>query len=177
MNLKLVRTPGIFLVGFMGSGKSTVGRLLADWLGWSFADLDADIEAEQKIPIAAIFDRYGKEHFRKLETEAIRKRTRMVRRGQPQVVALGGGAFTRPENLELLEGHGVTVWLDCPLEMARRRVLREGADRPLARDPRKFGELYEARRPGYARADYRIEAASDDPGPVVEAIRALPIFQ
>jgi shikimate kinase len=177
MNLKLVRTPGIFLVGFMGSGKSTVGKLLADWLGWSFADLDADIEAEQKIPIAAIFDQYGEEHFRKLETEAIRRRTRMVRSGQPLVVALGGGAFTRPENLELLEGHGVTVWLDCPLELARRRVVEAGSDRPLARDPRKFGELYEARRPEYARADYRIEAASDDSGPVVEAIRALPIFQ
>ena len=177
MNLKLVRTPGIFLVGFMGSGKSTVGKLLADWLGWSFADLDADIEAEQNLPIPAIFDQYGEEHFRKLETEAIRKWTRMVRSGRPLVLALGGGAFTRPENLELLEDHGVTVWLDCPLEMARRRVLAEGADRPLARDPRKFGELYEARRPGYARAEYRIEAASDDPHPVVEAIRALPIFQ
>lgn len=176
MILKLVRTPGIFLVGFMACGKSTVGKLLADRLGWSFVDLDEQIEAEQKISIAQIFDQYGEEHFRKLETEAIRKRARMVRSGRPMVVALGGGAFARPENLQLIADHGVTMWLDCSLEMARRRV-ESCSDRPLARDPEKFGELFEARRPSYARADYRIEVTSDDPAVVVEAICALPIFR
>jgi shikimate kinase len=176
MILKLVRTPGIFLVGFMGCGKTTVGKLLADRLGWSFVDLDAGIEAEQGISIAQIFDQFGEEHFRKLETEAIRKHARMVRSGRSMVVALGGGAFTRPENLQLLEDHGVTVWLDCPLELVQRRVAPEPV-RPLARDPRKFCELYDARRPSYARADYRIEVASDDPIPVVDAISALSIFK
>jgi shikimate kinase len=176
MILKLVRTPGIFLVGFMASGKTTVGKLLADRLGWSFVDLDEEIEAEQKTSIPQIFDQYGEEHFRKLETEAIRKRTRMVRSGRPMVVALGGGAFAWPGNLQLLQDHGVTVWLDCPLEMARRRV-EASSDRPLARDPKQFGELFEARRPYYARADYRIEVASDDPAVATEAICALPIFK
>jgi shikimate kinase len=176
MILKLVRTPGIFLVGFMGCGKTTVGKLLADRLGWSFVDLDVEIEAEQKISIPEIFDQYGEAHFRKLETEALRKRTRMVRAGRPMVVALGGGAFARPENLELLEDHGVTMWLDCSLEMVQRRV-ESSSDRPLARDPRKFCELYEARRPSYARADFRIEVTSDDPAVAVEAICALPIFK
>ena len=176
MILKLVRTPGIFLVGFMGCGKTTVGKLLADRLGWSFVDLDEEIEAEQKISISQIFDQYGEEHFRKLETEAIRKRTRMVRSGRPMVVALGGGAFARPENLQLLEDHGVTMWLDCRLEMVQRRV-ESSSDRPLARDPGKFDELFEARRPYYARADYHIEVTSDDPAVVVEAICALPIFK
>ena len=176
MILKLVRTPGIFLVGFMGCGKTTVGKLLADRLGWSFVDLDEETEAEQKISISRIFDQFGEEHFRKLETEAIRKRTRMVRSGRPMVVALGGGAFARPENLQLLEDHGVTMWLDCPLEMAQRRV-ESSSDRPLARDPQKFCELFEARQPSYARADYRIAVASDDPAVVVNAICALPIFR
>jgi shikimate kinase len=175
MILKLVRTPGIYLVGFMGSGKSTIGRILADRLGWDFVDLDAEIEAEQKTTIAAIFEDRGEEHFRQLETEAIRKRVHRVRAGQPMVIALGGGAFLRDENYDLLEDHGVTVWLDCPLELARQRT--EGAaHRPLARDPKKFADLYEARLPGYGRADYRVAVCSNDPLEAVAAIEALPIF-
>lgn len=176
MILKLVRTPGIYLVGFMGSGKTTVGRLLAGRLGWNFVDLDANIEAEQQASIAEVFEKCGEEHFRRLETEALRARTKMVRSGRPMVVALGGGAFARPENAGLIEGHGVSVWLDCPLEMARRRVENDSS-RPLARDPVKFGELFEARRASYARADCRIEVTSDDPEAVVEAICALRIFK
>lgn len=176
MILKLVRTPGIYLVGFMGSGKTTVGRILADRLGWDFIDLDGEIEAEQKIPIAEIFEQRGESHFRQLETEAIRKRVHKVRAGCPTVMALGGGAFLRDENHDLLEDHGVTVWLDCPLERARQRV--EGAThRPLARDPKILTALYEARRPGYGRASYRVEIHSDDPLEAVAAIEALPIFR
>jgi shikimate kinase len=175
MILKLVRTPGIYLVGFMGSGKTTVGRILADRMGWNFVDLDAEIEAEQKTVIAAIFDQCGEEHFRQIETQAIRQRVHQVRAGCPTVIALGGGAFLREENFDLLEDHGVTVWLDCPLEMARGRL--EGTThRPLARDFEAFAVLYEARRAGYARADYRIEIRSNDPLEAVAAIEALPIF-
>jgi shikimate kinase len=174
MILKLVRSPGIYLVGFMGSGKSTVGRLLADRLGWEFIDLDREIEAEQGTPIADMFDRHGEEHFRRIETEAIRKRVRRVRTGRPAVMALGGGAFMREANYEMLEENGVTVWLDCPLEVARRRV---DATRPLARDPERFAELYETRRAAYARADFRVETACDDPAPAVECICKLPIFK
>ncbi|MGA2434402.1 MAG: shikimate kinase, partial [Bryobacteraceae bacterium] len=122
MMLKLVRTPGIYLAGFMGSGKTMVGKLLADRLGWNFIDLDAVIEAEQGTSIASIFETRGEEHFRQLETEAIRKRMRTVRTGVPMVVALGGGAFLRPENFEMLRENGVTVWLDCPFETVRQRV-------------------------------------------------------
>jgi shikimate kinase len=175
MILKLVRTPGIYLVGFMGSGKTTVGRLLADRLGWDFVDLDEEIEADQHTSVPEIFDTLGEEHFRKLETEHIRLRVHKVRSGCPTVVALGGGAFARQENYELLSDHGVTVWLDCPLELARTRVKACGG-RPLARDPQKFAELYEARRASYQRADYRIEIVSDDVEAAVAAIEALPIF-
>ncbi|HEY1205165.1 MAG: shikimate kinase [Bryobacteraceae bacterium] len=176
MILKLVRTPGIYLVGFMGSGKTTVGRILADRLGWDFIDLDREIEAEQKTAIAEIFDQCGESHFRHLETEAIRKRVHRVRAGCPTVMALGGGAFLRDENYNLLEDHGVTVWLDCPLDLVRQRVESE-THRPLARDPKTFAALFEARRPGYGRADYRVEILSHDPLEAVAAIEALPIFR
>jgi shikimate kinase len=160
----------------MGSGKTTVGRALADRLGWSFVDLDNEIEAEQGMTIADIFDRLGEEHFRKLETDAIRKRARRVRGGHPVVMALGGGAFVRDVNVELLQDNGVTVWLDCPLDVARRRCECNNC-RPLARDPEKFAQLYESRRSSYTRADFRVEAASDDPEPAVDAICNLPIFK
>ena len=175
MILKLVRTPGIYLVGFMGSGKTTVGRLLADRLGWDFIDLDDEIEAEQHVSIPELFEKHGEEHFRAIETEAIRSRVHRVRSGCPTVIALGGGAFTRQENCDLLSDHGVTVWLDCPLETAQRRVAG-CTNRPLARDPQKFAELYHARRATYERADYRVEAACDDPEATADAIEALPIF-
>jgi len=175
MILKLARTPGIYLVGFMGSGKTTIGTLLADRLGWDFVDLDAEIEAGQKMCICEIFGRCGEERFRQLETEAIRRHLRAVRSGRPSVMALGGGAFVRPENRELLEDNGVTVWLDCPLDLARRRV-EGGEDRPLARDHEQFERLYEARRDCYARASFRVEISGDSAEAVVEDICALPIF-
>ncbi len=175
MIVKLARSPAIYLVGFMGSGKTTVGRRLADRLGWSFVDLDAEIEAEQGASIAEIFDRFGEERFRQLEAGAIRRRVRMAQSGCPMVVALGGGAFAQPCNFDLITHNGVTVWLDCPLAVAWQRV-ESNSERPLARDGDTFGALYEARRACYAQADFRVEAASDDADSVVEAVLALPIF-
>src|SRR3984885_5965473 len=93
MILMLKRTPGIFLVGFMGSGKSTVGRALADELGWGFADLDEEIEKREGMPIVRIFDTRGEAEFRRAETAALRERVRAVERGRPCVIALGGGTF------------------------------------------------------------------------------------
>jgi shikimate kinase len=122
-----------------------------------------------------MFERHGEEHFRKLETEAIRKRLRLIRTGRPMVIALGGGAFARPENFELLEENGVTVWLDCPLELAWERV-EQCVDRPLAKDRDQFQHLYYARRAAYARADFRVECSGDDPEAVVNAICKLPMF-
>jgi shikimate kinase len=175
MILKLKRTPGIYLVGFMACGKSTIGRRLADELGWAFADMDEDIESQQGCSIAHIFDTRGEDEFRGIETEALRKRVREVEKGKPLVIAMGGGAFAQERNQEMLEENGVTVWLDCPFEVVRERV-DGAADRPLARDPGKFRELYESRLSAYARAEYRVEITSDDPAATVAAILKLPIF-
>jgi shikimate kinase len=175
MILKLKRTPGIYLVGFMGSGKTTIGRRLAERLGWHFIDLDQEIETRQKSKISEIFAEHGEDEFRRLESEALRARVRAIECGRPTVVALGGGAFV-PGNFEVLENNGVTIWLDCPLELARQRVERE-THRPLAFDAEKFERLYEARREGYSRADYHITIVSDDPDIAVNAVLDLPFLK
>jgi shikimate kinase len=175
MILKLKRTPGIYLVGFMGCGKSVVGIELAARLGWVFCDIDSEIEAEQGVTISSIFETRGEEAFRTMETETIRRRVRMIQSGEPAVVALGGGAFTRQQNCDLLENNGITIWLDCPLPLIKKRI--EGSThRPLARDPNKFDLLYWTRRESYAHADYRIDISSDNPSDAVTAILALPLF-
>lgn len=175
MILKLKRTPGIYLVGFMGCGKSTLGRALAGELGWSFFDLDDEIERREGLPIAEIFEMRGEAEFRAAETAALRERIKAIERGRPQVISLGGGTFLPPENFDLISQHGVSVWLDAPLDLITRRV--SGFNhRPLARDPEKMRELYEARRTGYARADYRLEITSDDVVANVGMFMDLPLF-
>ena len=176
MILKLKRTPGIYLVGFMGSGKSTIGRLLADRIGWHFVDLDAEIEAAEKMSILQIFESRGEAEFRRLERETMRSRVRAIECGRPTVIALGGGAIVQPENYALIENNGVTIWLDCPFEIVRRRV-EPASHRPLARDPLSFAQLYEARRESYGQADYRIRIESDDPAVALEAALRLPLFK
>jgi shikimate kinase len=179
MNLRLKRTPGIYLVGFMASGKTTIGRHLAHRLGWNFFDTDAEIEAAEKMTIAEIFTERGEPDFRRVETEIIRHHVQWIERGRPAVLALGGGAFAEQPNRDLLENNGIVVWLDCPFELVQRRVAAagQGAIRPLARDPRKFAELYEARRGLYSLADLRVAIESDDPERVVDTILIDPIFQ
>jgi shikimate kinase len=175
MNTRLIRTPGIYLVGFMGSGKTTIGALLADELGWRFDDLDHSIEASAGVTISEVFERAGETEFRRLEHEALVAKVRSIQRGQPTVLSLGGGAFAQPENLSLVQDNGISVWLDCSLERIRARIAGQ-EHRPLARDPQRFEALYHARQPVYAQADYRVEVTCDDPKVALNAILDLPFL-
>jgi shikimate kinase len=174
--LKLKQTPGIYLVGFMGCGKSTVGSALADELGWSFFDLDQEIEKAADQSVTEIFERDGESGFRAKESAALQKLVRGVRMGRPQVIAMGGGAFTIQDNFELATNHGVTIWLDAPIEVIEQRIAEE-THRPLARDPARLRALYEDRRAAYARAHYRIETFDHDAGSIVARILDLPLFR
>ncbi|HWC95467.1 MAG TPA: shikimate kinase [Candidatus Sulfopaludibacter sp.] len=176
MNLKLKRTPGLYLVGFMGSGKSTIGRALAHRMGWSFFDIDDEIEAAEKVTIAELFDTRGEAEFRRIETEILRQHVKWIERGRPAVLALGGGAFIDSTNRDLVTSNGFVVWLDCPLETVQRRV-GHATHRPLARDPEKFAALYHARRETYAIAEIHVPIESDDPAVTVEAIFNHPLFR
>jgi shikimate kinase len=161
MNLKLKRTPGIYIVGFMGSGKTTVGRLLAEEIGWKFADLDEDIEHSQRRSVSDIFITEGEEAFRRIEHQALCDRVRSIRRGTPTVLAVGGGAFTIPENMALLKENGITVWIDTDYDVMRKRV-QNSDHRPLARDPERFERLYNERKSCYAQAEYRVPLHVND---------------
>jgi shikimate kinase len=175
MILKLKRTPGIYLVGFMGSGKSTVGRSLARHLGWRFADLDDDIESRERLTIPEIFDERGEEEFRRVEHDALAFRVKDIARGIPWVVAVGGGCFAQPANLDLIQNHGSSIWLVAPLEVVRSRVAH-ATHRPLARDPERFEQLFNLRRPSYEKADFHISVGHDGSQGALDEILKLPIF-
>ena len=175
MHLKLKGSPIVVLVGFMGCGKSTVGRLLADRLNWTFVDLDEEIERRAGKPISEIFDREGESRFRDLEHHALSEQMRQARHGKARVVALGGGAFAEPRNRAALELEGVSIWLDCPVDQLWERVAGD-ASRPLARQRNDFERRYIERRPHYQRADFTLPAANDAPADVVAAILRLPLF-
>ena len=176
MNLRLKRTPGLYIVGFMAAGKTTVGRLLAHRLGWSFFDTDEEIEAAERAAISELFRTRGENEFRRIESAMIRQHVDWIGHGRPTVLALGGGAFCRKENRDLLLESGIAVWLDCPFETVQRRVAPT-SHRPLARDPGNFAALYEERREAYSLADIRIPIESDDPAVTVEAILTHPLLR
>jgi shikimate kinase len=176
MNLRLKRTPGLYLVGFMGSGKTTVGRHLAHRLGWSFFDLDREIELAEKITIAELFDTRGELEFRRIESEMLRHHVRSVERGRPAVLALGGGAFVDAANRELILQNGIAIWLDCPFERIQQRV-GDASSRPLARDPQRFAALYQSRREIYALADVRIAIESDRAEDALDILLSHPILK
>jgi shikimate kinase len=176
MILKLKQTPGIYIVGFMGAGKTTVGRRLAHRLGWSFFDTDEEIEAAEKTTIAEIFSSRGEAEFRRIESEILRQHVRWIERGRPAVLALGGGAFTIPANREMLANNGISLWLDCPFEVVKRRTER-ATHRPLARDREAFAALYSSRRECYTQAAVHIAVESDDPDTTVAAILAHPFLK
>ncbi len=175
MHLKLKRTPGLYLVGFMASGKTTVGAMLAGRLGWEFVDIDTEIERMEGCSIASMFLNEGESVFRQREATALQHYIRQIQSGRPRVIALGGGAFIQEQNFRLLKDNGITVWLDCPLDVVNRR-LGDDTTRPLAADRCKLAKLYEDRRPLYSRADFRVPVENDATDEVVARIAALPIF-
>jgi shikimate kinase len=176
MHIKLKRAPGIYIAGFMGSGKSTVGRILADRLGWDFVDLDREIEATEQTTISDIFETRGEPEFRQIEQRMIGAWVSKVERGSPTVLALGGGAFVHPGNYDLIENHGISIWLDCSFDAVQQRLGAHMNDRPLARDPEGFRRLYHERRAGYSRADFRVDGDCE-PLLAVEAILHLPVWK
>ncbi len=147
----------------MGAGKTSIGSALAALLGWSFADLDQKIELQQNKPIREIFRLRGEPEFREIETKSLQGMLEQV--SGPTVIALGGGTFVQPENVDLLRNSGASVvFLETPLDemLERCAVGVESSEeilRPLASDPGAFRELYAQRLPQYRTADLTVSTA------------------
>lgn len=149
----------IFLVGFMGSGKSSVGQELARRLGWDFVDLDACIESRERRTIPDIFRDPGEPGFRLVETAALCELTESLERDT--VVALGGGAFAQEKNRALTR-QWPTVFLDAPVDELWRRSSEEKDMRPLRNNREQFAGLYAERLPCYRQATVAIETSGKD---------------
>lgn len=163
----------VFLVGFMGAGKTSVGRVLAQQLGWAFEDLDDRIVEREGRTVAEIFHSSGEPVFRRAEQAALESVLEELRAGGFRIVALGGGAFMQSENSALLRASAVpTVFLDAPVDELWRRCCEQaeetGTERPLLRNMQQFRQLYEARRKGYLQASRKVRTG----GRAVDAIAA-----
>jgi shikimate kinase len=149
----------IVLVGFMGAGKTSVGKALGQRLGWPFEDLDDRIQARMGHTIEQVFRNRGESDFRRAETAALREL--FAEPGPwPRVVALGGGAFVRSANTAVLKkAQAHTIFLDAQAQELFRRCELDGVRRPLLRDLKQFRQLYEQRRPHYLKAGLRIQTS------------------
>ena len=160
----------ISLVGFMGAGKTTVGRALASKLGWEFVDLDDLIQARDGRTIPEIFTKSGERAFRELERQLLQETIRSSRTSG-SVLSLGGGAFIDNTNQQLLRENGIpAVFLDASAEELFGRCQQAGEDRPLLNDRNSFSALYERRRPAYMNAAFCIQTAGREIASVVDEI-------
>lgn len=158
----------VFLVGYMGCGKTSVGLELARRLAGAFVDLDRRLEERFGGPIREIFERWGEEAFRQAELEELAR----VAREAPAVVAAGGGTYCSAAGRDLIRRSGhLAVYLEVPWEELRARVGGADRERPLWADPESARQLYERRQPDYRAADLTIQVtAHDTPATVAERL-------
>ena len=162
----------IVLIGFMGAGKSTIGRELSRRLGWRFVDLDRWVEKRERRRIAQIFATDGEAAFRAMETQALN--TVINERSGPLVLALGGGAWIQPANADRLKLEGArVVFLDADIDELRSRCGSKAARRPLFKDENQFRRLHAARYQSYMQADVRIDTTGQSVTAVAKRLAEL----
>jgi shikimate kinase len=164
----------IVIAGFMGSGKSTVARSLANHLGWGMLDLDEVIEQEAGRSVPEIIEADGEPRFRQLETRIL---ANLLQRSTSNVVvALGGGAWISDVNRKLISDQGaLSVWLDAPFALCWKRITESGGGRPLARSEAEAGKLFTERLACYELADVNVQVSKQKSGDEIaaEIVQAL----
>lgn len=147
----------IVMVGMMGAGKSSVGRRLANRLGMSFSDADAEIEQAANQTIPDIFEQHGEAYFRDGERRVIQR----LLDGRQKVIATGGGAFIQDETRTLIQEQAISVWLKADRDLLLQRVRRRNSNRPLLKSGdmgETIDKLIETRYPIYAEADVHVQS-------------------
>jgi XRE family aerobic/anaerobic benzoate catabolism transcriptional regulator len=156
------RVRAVTFVGLRGAGKSTIGRRLAETLGWPFVELDRRIEAESGLSLAALFELHGAPHVRALEARVVAD---VVAAPAPAVIAAGGGVVTAPDTWALLRQRSLTVWLKATPQEHWDRVRAQGDERPMAHRSAARAELdalWAARAPLYAEAAVHVDTSAVD---------------
>jgi shikimate kinase len=166
----------LFLTGFMGTGKTTLGRVIANCLGWDFYDIDREIEKDSGRSVSTIVIEHGEKHFRELE------KTKLIElcNKKNAVISLGGGTLIDLSNRKLCKSHGLIIYLKAELPIIYQR-LRKKTNRPLFRSEmeeemsekeamEKLTKLLEQRREGYEEADITIETDARDFGKSIDKI-------
>ena len=161
----------VYLIGPMGAGKSTIGRLLAQRMGIHFLDVDREIERRSGVSVAWIFDKEGEEGFRQRETALIKE---LSEQPKSMIIATGGGSVLRPENQRLITSSGFVVFLETSIEAQvertskdkRRPLLQNGADRHKV-----LSEIYQARKAlYYSLSDLTVNTDAGAPFAVIQSI-------
>jgi shikimate kinase len=159
-----VRADKLYLVGFMGAGKTTVAHALGRRIGWRVEDIDARVESRERRSVADIFARDGESYFRQAERSVLHD----LLPERNVIVATGGGTFADPDNRAVMLADGAVAWLDVPLTRILDRVPPDGR-RPLAADREQMEQLFTRRRIAYAEAHTRVDASR----PVEEVVERL----
>lgn len=160
----------IYLTGFMGAGKTSVGGSLSELLGCPLVDLDREVEIRAGHALREIFERQGEAAFRELEHICLKETARF----DDAVVATGGGTITFPRNLAVIRSLGVSVWLNPSFATIVERIGAFGKlDRPLFEDERQALELFRSRLPAYRQSDLTMEIAPEETAAEVAARIAL----
>ncbi len=165
MSSSAIRPRNIILAGFMGTGKTTVGQLVADFIGWHFVDTDDEIIHRVGMTIPEIFEKEGEAGFRRYEKIICQS----VVAESKQVISTGGGLLIDPANRELMQKSGLVICLTASQETIQERI-EEGEGRPLAKNWRN---LMDARRTIYASLPYQIDTTDSTPREVAERVIAL----
>lgn len=148
----------IYLVGFMGAGKTTTGAALAQRLGVPFLDLDSLVEEAEGMTIKEIFADKGEPYFRKRERDILRS-TQYVEHG---VIATGGGTFTFEENIQFIRAEGLAIYLAAPFALLSSRIGAKAAERPMFRDELATHDLYQQRLRYYKLSDITIDIREEE---------------
>jgi shikimate kinase len=159
-----VKADKLYLVGFMGAGKTTVARAIGKHTGWRVEDIDQRIESREHRTVASIFSQQGEPYFRQLERLALGELLPL----RHVVIATGGGTFVEPDNRALMLADGAVAWLELSLAQVIERVPADGR-RPLASDRAEMEQLFARRQLAYAQAHVRVDASR----PVPEVVGRL----
>ncbi|MDR1678194.1 MAG: shikimate kinase [Prevotellaceae bacterium] len=165
----------VFLVGYMGSGKSTVGKLLAERLGWLFIDLDCFIENRYQKTVSQIFDEEGEMVFRKMERQMLFEISKL----ENAVISTGGGAPCFSDNMQEINRRGTSIYLQLTAENLAARLQAACIDRPLVRNKTKeelpvfIQEMLLKREPFYTKASFTVDNNESNPQAVVDTILNL----